>query len=916
MASGTKRMSDDDASIANTCKIQRIEHGGHGVQDVQQAHHAHHAHQAHHAHHAHPASVSPHQRPSASNHDFSGSVKRKLADSKRTGQACDRCKIRKIRCDGRPEGCTPCEQNRTQCRTTDRITGKATVRGHAEAMETQNSCLRAHIADLQAQLKDLGVDPRPPPAYATTSWPPAAPQADAQDWPGQRRPSASPMPGYAPAGDKASLNSLPVFKYGSIGDNYLGVASRDSLLSHIRGTSLSVFGTEIDITDFVDENAEYETSPMSYRTLVEISVGSRHVDPVPLPPYATLKEWATWYLRSLNPYTMLVHKPAFMELVWRFGKDPSFVPTAPEKVMVHMMLATIKYQIAARNDQQTPLMDESHAHYMYACSFYKDLLLGHHELADIQALAMICHHLRNFPKPGAAWIMTSLTYLYAIELGLHRSVKNWDSASGKKFTELDIEMRKRIFWTMTALQLNLAGKLGRPMPISNDDIDVEFPEPMNDCLPGEEANLSPFHQCSFQVGIQIAKYAVWELDLYKTVYAVQYTPRSYVESLKRLEAGIQNWKEELPYELRDPSRASQDDHIFALYLEYWYQEFQLLLHHPAVCRSVDSAILSSNLDKCMEASQKMLYNCTEMMHKKSLDIVWINTVVYIAAVFTTLFISSMRKDLLTPVDMTRLKGDMATWINVLGECGQLSGTEDKMRKAISKIVDGALGNINDSIVKRTATESLARVAMHAKQQPNPPPAVYDTSGYNEQQYTASTTGPTDPTLTQGSGYTSLTDSDSMTMPYSISAQMPVTQQSTAYDQQPYMKVEDDTSMNPSHATALAAATGTAAQPLPHAYTYPQSLPQVTTTHQPTYVANNYSPQDWRQWTQTYMQQPVGPQGEYLNTATTLMALGGRDGQNEGNAHGGHAQHIEQAHMGHVHWPGVAFPGTTNESHNS
>ena len=90
-----------------------------------------------------------------------------------------RPQIRKIRCDGRPEGCTPCEQNRTQCCTTDRITGKATVRGHAEAMETENTYLRNHLADLQAQLKDMGVEPRPPPTYANMPWPPIAPAAAA-----------------------------------------------------------------------------------------------------------------------------------------------------------------------------------------------------------------------------------------------------------------------------------------------------------------------------------------------------------------------------------------------------------------------------------------------------------------------------------------------------------------------------------------------------------------------------------------------------------------------------------------------------------------------------------------------------------------------------------------------------------------
>jgi hypothetical protein len=60
-----KRASEDDPQLIH--KIQRIEHG---------------------------VSTSPPQPvPNSSNHDFSTSVKRKLADSKRTGQACDRCKV-------------------------------------------------------------------------------------------------------------------------------------------------------------------------------------------------------------------------------------------------------------------------------------------------------------------------------------------------------------------------------------------------------------------------------------------------------------------------------------------------------------------------------------------------------------------------------------------------------------------------------------------------------------------------------------------------------------------------------------------------------------------------------------------------------------------------------------------------------
>lgn len=53
----------------------------------------------HHHHHQAPAATSPLQPArAAANTDFSGSVKKKLANSTRTGQACDRCKVRHHYC--------------------------------------------------------------------------------------------------------------------------------------------------------------------------------------------------------------------------------------------------------------------------------------------------------------------------------------------------------------------------------------------------------------------------------------------------------------------------------------------------------------------------------------------------------------------------------------------------------------------------------------------------------------------------------------------------------------------------------------------------------------------------------------------------------------------------------------------------
>ncbi|CAI6334729.1 unnamed protein product [Periconia digitata] len=840
--------------------------------------------------------------------DFSGPVKKKLANSSRTGQACDRCKVRKIRCDPRPEGCSPCAQNRTPCKTTDRITGRATTRGQVEALEGENAHLRSQLAELQAQLKDLGVEPRTP-AHANlvpppnTSW--ASPGAP-NDWnETSQRPATPPhMPDYAPACGLENSKPLPQFKHASFGDNYLGLSSPDPLLSNIKGTSISVFGQDIDITDFVDSQ-KYDNSAMTYKHFIRIAMNIDRVEPVPLPGYQDLSEYCKIYLRSLNPYTMLVDKRDLMHLVWRLGNEPHFEPTAAETSTLHGVLATLKYQIAVRNGQSS--IEDAIQHYRYALSFYQELLLSH-TWRDVQALAILSHHLRNFPKPGAAWYMSSTTFLLAVELGFHRSHKAWADGSSKMDT-LEIEMRKRIFWTMHALLINLSGKLGRPLPICLDEVDVEFPEALDDSLPGEDINVTPFRKCSFQIGIQIAKFTVHLSRLFGTLYSLSRMDKSsYADTVRLLEAGLRQWKDEQPYELQDPNRASRDDFVFALFLEYWYQEYILLLYHPAVCRSREPTVISSNSDRCLVASQKMLHTCDELRKLRSLDIPWINAVTYIAAIFTTLFINFQRKDQMASADMAKLRKDMDQWVDVIGAWGQLLGSGNRLQHAIHSIVERSLSDISDSIFKRTASQSLAQVALQAPQEP--PPADMYTNGNHHGPYanSASTTGESTMT-TSNQGYTN----PPATAMYAFnngttSNSNAVAHHSTGgYEQRSYAN-DQESAMAPSHAAALQAAASNAASSRSEDH-YGYNNAQITNNGQHPYASTNgVSPEDWSRFSRTYIQQTT-PQGDYLNTATTLMALGsGRDGGSQSHTNEsqgmGDGSVMQGLGTNAMQWPGV------------
>ena len=60
-----------------------------------------------------------------------------------------------------------------------------------------------------------------------------------------------------------------------MGDNYLRMASENSMLGPIEGTSLSLFGTKINVADFIPPEADVDADAMSYSTFLAYAFGRR-----------------------------------------------------------------------------------------------------------------------------------------------------------------------------------------------------------------------------------------------------------------------------------------------------------------------------------------------------------------------------------------------------------------------------------------------------------------------------------------------------------------------------------------------------------------------------------------------------------------------------------------------------------------
>jgi hypothetical protein len=78
----------------------------------------------------------------------------------RIAQACDRCRSKKIRCDGIRPCCSQCSNVGFECKTSDKLSRRAFPRGYTESLEERVRTLEGEVRELKDLLdeKDEKID--------------------------------------------------------------------------------------------------------------------------------------------------------------------------------------------------------------------------------------------------------------------------------------------------------------------------------------------------------------------------------------------------------------------------------------------------------------------------------------------------------------------------------------------------------------------------------------------------------------------------------------------------------------------------------------------------------------------------------------------------------------------------------------
>ncbi|KAH6969252.1 fungal-specific transcription factor domain-containing protein [Fusarium avenaceum] len=363
---------------------------------------------------------------------------------KRISAACQRCRRRKQKCDGRHPVCGSCATANVPCVPSDRLVVKVDRECECDHLRGQVERLKDRVNELQTRL-------------AMQSRLPS--EALSQDSHLQIRPAeARRSDRQEPDGSVASLERgytgrmlLPTFR--GLGTNGPEAGFKSGPWQLWNGLSAS------------------DTPPT-----VTSSTFSLHQDGLGLIDIFFDRRW---------PQYPVLHRPTFME--------QHFIPYCNGQISnrlsafeVHMVLA-IGASEKARISSDAPI---SHEYFFEAAVRDLDSVLAADDLDCIRCLSLLCLFGSNEPQSVNLWYTVGMALRLAVGIDMHRE----ESLAQK--TLLDAEMRKRLFWSLYTMDRSVSMSLGRPLGIQDADITIPLPLVLTDgqiAGPSEQpiANLLP-----------------------------------------------------------------------------------------------------------------------------------------------------------------------------------------------------------------------------------------------------------------------------------------------------------------------------------------------------------------------------------------------------------------------------------------
>ncbi|KAJ6166806.1 hypothetical protein N7470_002253 [Penicillium chermesinum] len=250
------------------------------------------------------------------------------------------------------------------------------------------------------------------------------------------------------------------------------------------------------------------------------------------------------------------------------------------------------------------------------------------DLTSLQAICFMVLFLQSSAKLSTCYSYVGIALRSALRLGLHRTV-NTD------FNPIEKQLRSRIFWVIRKMDVYVSTLLGFPVMLSDDDIDQEYPLPVdgeyitaNGIIPMPEyyTPLMAAPNAHTHLGKIIMKVVKYIYPTKNARYRSKHDQRYMVShsKIREIERDLQKWMEDLPPALRPGTEVSPQLERARQLLRISYAHVQMMMYRPFL-HYVSGGSQASGMDKrsyacaaaCVSVSRNIVH-ITAGMHKRGL----------------------------------------------------------------------------------------------------------------------------------------------------------------------------------------------------------------------------------------------------------------------------------------------------------
>ncbi|KAJ5450619.1 Transcription factorfungi [Penicillium daleae] len=514
----------------------------------------------------------------------------------RIAQACDRCRSKKIRCDGIRPCCTQCANVGFECKTSDKLSRRAFPRGYTESLEERVRTLEAEVKDLKDLLdeKDEKIDV----LSRIHSFSSPSQRASSARSPSTTGPTKSPVsdagegvihvekPSTQSGSKKSSQNPYSAFS------TTLGFASafNDSLVS--QGKSASKLSIE----------ALTKLSP-------PLSHGSSN-QTIKTAPRLVSDQLINIFFQEWAPLYPVVHRPTILKAYGEYLNNSDSL-----KLDVHVMAQlNLIFGIAALSSNSRTNQDPAFFEQNWTASL--DSFTNETSIGSLQCFILAQLYCMTKGDYRSMLRYRALAVDICHQLELHQSQTEPVS------NPLEAETRKKVFWCQYTVDRFCSVLTGMPVLLREGDIEIEYPVDIDDenvtesgflpTLPGESTRISS--ALALFGAARILNKALENMYPSKAGYDV------YIAKLRSVAAQLDEWLHNLPPHLRlefsqdKPSTNVTSSRSPLLSLVYYF--IRSLIHRPAVCFAEEHLRSPSVL--AMSDSAKHIIQILELLDERRL----------------------------------------------------------------------------------------------------------------------------------------------------------------------------------------------------------------------------------------------------------------------------------------------------------